>query len=85
MKGIRVEGELLRHEADLYDWSYAVLQQTVINLIDVSEVIDRVAVFVFVVDAEFVVEDSVETDVVLRTKELPKIGGSSMKRNKTRN
>ena len=63
MKRIGVEGELLRHEADLDDWANAVVQQTVVDLIDVGEVVDGIAVFVFVVDADLIVQDGVEANV----------------------
>ena len=64
MKRVGIEGELFRHEADLDDGLDAVLQQAVVDLVDVGEVIDGVAVLVFVVDADFVVKDGVKTDVL---------------------
>ena len=38
-------------------------KQAVVDLIDVGEVVDGVAVLVFVVDADLVVQDGVEADV----------------------
>ncbi len=39
------------------------LQESVVNLVHISEVIDRIAVFIFVVDAHFVVENRMEAHV----------------------
>ena len=41
-----------------------ILEQAVVDLVDVGEVIDRLARSVFVVEANFVVEDGVEADVL---------------------
>ena len=63
MECVRVEGQLLWHEADLYDGAHAILQQAVVDLIDVGEIVDGIAVLVFVVDAYLVVKDGVEANV----------------------
>ena len=63
VEGVGVEGELFGHEADLDDGADAVGEEAVVDLIDVGEVVDGVAVLVFVVDADLVVEDGVEADV----------------------
>src|ERR1700757_368461 len=60
---VEARGELLRHEADLDEGADSVGEQAVVDLIDVGEVVDGVALLVFVVDAEFVVKDGVEADV----------------------
>ncbi len=60
---VGIEGELLGHEADLDDGANAVGEEAVVDLVDVGEVVDGVAVLVFVVDTDFVVEDAVEADV----------------------
>ena len=64
MERIWIEGQLLRHEADLDNRPHAVLQQTIVDLIDVREVVDRVAVLVFVVDADFVMQDGVKAHIL---------------------
>ena len=40
-----------------------ILEQTVVDLIDVREVVDGLAIFVLVVEAGFIVKDGVEADV----------------------
>ncbi len=63
MQRIRIEGQLLRHKADLDQRPHAILQQAIVNLVDVGEVIDRVAVLVLVINTDFVVKDRVEAHV----------------------
>src|SRR6202012_1397469 len=70
MKRVGVEGQLLGHEADFDEGTDAVLQQAIVNLVDVSEVVDGVAVLVEVVDAHLVVKDCVEAHV-LEVRDLP--------------
>jgi hypothetical protein len=60
---IGIEGQLLRHEADLYDRADAVGEKTIVDLVDIREIVDRVTVLVFVIDTDLVVEDAVEADV----------------------
>ncbi len=43
--------------------AHAVLQEAIINLVNVGEIVDRLAAGIFVVQANFVVEDGVEADV----------------------
>ena len=64
VEGVGVKGELLGHEADLDDGADAVFEQAVVDLVDVGEVVDGVAVLVLVVDADLVVEDGVEANVL---------------------
>ena len=63
VEGVGVEGELLGHEADLDDGADAGGEEPVVDLVDVGEVVDGVAVLVLGVDAELIVEDGVEADV----------------------
>src|SRR4051812_9468765 len=63
MKRIRVKGQLLRHKADLDHRTNAVLQKSVVDLIYVGEVVDRCSVFIFVINADFIMQDAVETNV----------------------
>ena len=60
----RVGGQLFRHEAQLDEGPDAVCEQAVVDLIDVGEVVNRIALRVFVVDADLVVKDGVEADVL---------------------
>src|SRR5580698_9049023 len=64
MQRIGIEGELFGHEADLDDGTHAVFEQAIVDLVDIGEVIDRVAVLVFVVDAVLVVKNGMETHVM---------------------
>ena len=61
---VLTERELLGHETDFDKGANAIGEQPVVNLVNVGEVVDGVALFVFVVYADFVVEDGVEADVV---------------------
>ena len=60
---VGIEGELLRHEGDLDDGADAFFEQAVVDLVDVSEVVDGVAMLVLGVDAVFVVENAVSAEV----------------------
>src|SRR5258708_30305080 len=60
---VRIRGKLFRGEAELDKWADVILKQAVVDLIHVGKVVDRLAVVVLVVEAGFVVEDSVETDI----------------------
>src|SRR5262249_47311871 len=59
----RLGGELTGHKAEFYVWAHAVCEKAVVNLVEVREVVDRIAGSVFVVDADFVVEDCVKANV----------------------
>ncbi len=61
--GRRIGREQLWHEADLDKRPDAVGQQTVVDLIDVAEVIAGFPVIVLVVHTHFVVQDPVKADV----------------------
>src|SRR5271168_636179 len=64
MDGVGIGGELFGHEAELDEGADFVFEEAVVDLVDVGEIVDGLAGLVFVVEAEFVVEDSVEADVV---------------------
>jgi len=51
------------HEADLDKGPHALGQQAVVDLVDIGEVEDRIAAFILIVDAHFIVEDGVEADI----------------------
>src|SRR3954466_16001183 len=60
----RINGKLARHEAELDERLYAGLQQAVVDLVKVGKVVDRLAVRIFAVDADVVIEDVVEANVL---------------------
>ncbi len=65
-EGVVVEprGKLFGHEADLDEGADAVGEQAIVDLIDVGKVVDGIALGVFVVDADVVIHDGVEADVL---------------------
>src|SRR5262249_30232319 len=60
---VRIKGQLLRHETDLDHGPHAVCEQPVVNLVDVGKVVNRIAVLVFVIYSDFILQDGVKTDV----------------------
>src|SRR5712664_4768930 len=63
VQGVRIGGELLGHEAQFDERTHFVVQQSIVDLIDIGKVVDRFAGSVFVVNADFVMEDGVEAHV----------------------
>src|SRR5271166_2422824 len=61
---VRTRSKLVRHETELDKRLDAICQKTVVNLVNVGKVVNRPTVFVFVVNADFVVEDRVEAHVL---------------------
>ncbi len=61
---IRPRGQLVGHEAELDERLHVGGQQPIIDLIDVREVVDRLALLVFVVDADIVEQDAVKANVL---------------------
>src|ERR1017187_901508 len=61
--GRLVRGQLARHEAQLHERAHAVFEQSVVDLVHISEVVNGAALRVFVVHAVLVVEDGVEANV----------------------
>src|SRR5271165_965172 len=57
-------GQLARHETQFDEGPDAVLQQAIVDLVDVGPVVDRPTPRVLVVDAHFVVEYGMETDIL---------------------
>src|ERR1700731_797089 len=55
--------QLLRHEAELDKRLHAVGQETVINLIDIGEIVDGLPLTVLVVQTDLVVKNGVEANV----------------------
>ncbi len=60
MQCVRIERKLTRHEADFNEGPDAVFEQPIVNLVDVGKVVDGIAVLILVINADFIVEDSVE-------------------------
>ena len=64
----RMEGlfrsKFLRHEAELDEGAHTVLQKTVIDLVDVRKIVKGLAIRVFIVKSDFIVENRVKTDVL---------------------
>ncbi len=56
--------EPLRHEAEFHERMDAALHQSVVNLVDVGKIVDGSAVGVLAVDADFIVKNRVEANVV---------------------
>src|SRR6185437_16432446 len=52
------------HEAQLDEGPYSVLKKPVIDLVDIREVVNRLAVAILVVNANIVVQNRVEADVL---------------------
>src|SRR5262249_12096589 len=61
---VRIESQLLWHEADFYHWANTELQQTIVDLIDIREVVDRVALLILVIEPDFVMEDGMKAHVL---------------------
>ena len=59
-----LRGQLLRHEAQFNERPHAIRQQAIVNLIHVRKVVNRIAVRILIVEPGFVVENSVEADVL---------------------
>src|SRR5260370_2578789 len=60
MQRVRIGGKLFGREAELDEWADVILEQAVVDLIDIGEVVYRLAVFVLVVKAGFARQNGVE-------------------------
>jgi hypothetical protein len=60
----RLRGKFPGHEADLYEWANVIFQQAIINLIDVREIVDGFSRGIFIVQANFIMQDRVKSDVL---------------------
>src|SRR5580704_6537633 len=56
--------EFLGHETQFDEGPHVVLQQPVVNLVNVGEVVDRMAFWVFVVQPYFIMENGVKANVL---------------------
>ena len=61
---VRIEGQLFRHEADLDYRPNSLLQKTIVDLVDIREIVDRVAVLVLVIDSDLVMQNGVKAHVL---------------------
>jgi len=63
------------HEAEFNKGTHAVGKETIVDLIDIREVVNGISLRVFVVDTHFVVEDGMETDIleIRDLSDLPEI------------
>jgi len=57
-------GEFFGHETQLHERPHAVGQQAVVNLVHIRKIINRLALVILIVNADFVVENGVEPDVI---------------------
>ncbi len=64
VKRVRIKGQLLRHEADLDHRANTLFQQTIVDLIDIRKIVDRVAVLILVIDPDFVMQDGMKAHVL---------------------
>ena len=64
MKRVGVGGKLLGHEAQLDERPNMVLQQAIVDLVHVRKVVDGLAIFVFVIKPDFVMENRVKSHVL---------------------
>ncbi len=64
MKSVGIRSELFGHEAELDERADVILEQAVVDLVDVGVVVHGMAVFVFVIEAGFVVENRVKANVL---------------------
>ena len=55
--------ELPRHEANLDKRPHAIVQQSVIDLVHIRKVVNRIALLIFVVNADLVVQNVVEPHI----------------------
>ena len=56
--------QLFWHEAELNKRPYAIFQQTIVDLIDIRKVINRLSLLILVIDTNLIVKDGVEADVL---------------------
>jgi hypothetical protein len=56
-------GKLPGHEAQLHERANVILQQPIVNLIHVREIINRLSAGIFVVQAIFVIENRMKSDI----------------------
>src|SRR5579875_895582 len=60
---LQIRRQLARHKTKLDEWLYLLIEQSVVDLIDIREVINRPALLVFIVDAVLIVQNGVEAHV----------------------
>jgi hypothetical protein len=60
---ILAQRQFLGHETNFNKGPHSVLQQAVVDLIDIGKVIDGMTLFVFVVNADFVMQDVMKAHI----------------------
>ena len=60
---VGIERQFPGHETDLYHRADSIAEQAVVDLVHISKVVNRLAMFVLVVNAIFIVQDGVETNI----------------------
>src|SRR5438309_317027 len=63
MQCVWIEGEFLRHKANFDDGSYAIFFEAVVDFIHIGEVVNRIAVFIFGVDAYLIVQNGMKANI----------------------
>ena len=64
MERVRIEGQLLRHEADLDHGADTILQQAIVDLIDIGKIVDRVTVLVLAINPDLVMKNGMKANVL---------------------
>src|SRR5215472_2493919 len=64
MENRRRRGQLAWHEAEFNEGPHSCLQQSIVDLINVRKVVSRIALGVFLVDSNTIVQDVMETHIL---------------------
>src|ERR1700722_20924905 len=59
-----IRAEFPGHKTQLDERADFILEESIVNLIDIRKVVDRLAVLIFVVQTDFVVKYCVEADIL---------------------
>ncbi len=63
MQRIRIECQLLGHEADFDKRLHSILEQPIVNLVNVREVVDGISVLVLVVNSDLIVQNRMKSHI----------------------
>src|SRR5215472_12912435 len=64
MENRRRRGQLARHEAEFNEGPHSGLQQSIVDLIDIRKVEGRMTLSIFVINANTIVQDVMETHIL---------------------
>src|SRR5437868_3405645 len=64
MQRAGIGGELFGHEADFDEGANFIFEKAIVDLVDIGKIVDGFAGRIFVVDANFILKDGVEPDVI---------------------